>query len=256
MQCCLQSEGLIKHVGLSEVTPSELRRFHAITPVTAVQIEWSIGTRDAEDAGRRAPRLCIGNTHFIASCSHPLRAGTRHRHRRLLPPLPRAADRSHRPVRSARHRQAQHQPQVHRGQLRGKHGRLRGAPCRDGRCVFVFSSAVIAVARAHAAQGSKAALPRSCAWRGCTRRAQMCSPFLVRNPFQDFLRQAKPLPSHCHPRALYSFTTHRTWRPLPSPCRRRRSCSCGAASAFSRDFATLPTRRARPSTLDCESSAR
>jgi aryl-alcohol dehydrogenase-like predicted oxidoreductase len=51
MSWMLQSEGLIKHVGLSEVTPSEIRRFHAITPVTAIQIEWSIGTRDAEESG-------------------------------------------------------------------------------------------------------------------------------------------------------------------------------------------------------------
>jgi aryl-alcohol dehydrogenase-like predicted oxidoreductase len=50
----LQSEGLIKHVGLSEVTASELTRFHAITAVTAIQMEWSIGTRDVEEAGRQA----------------------------------------------------------------------------------------------------------------------------------------------------------------------------------------------------------
>ena len=50
--CRLQSEGLIKHVGLSEVTASELTRFHAITAVTAIQMEWSIGTRDVEEAGQ------------------------------------------------------------------------------------------------------------------------------------------------------------------------------------------------------------
>ena len=49
--CHLQSEGLIKHVGLSEVTAQELRTFHSITPVTAIQMEWSIGTRDVEDTG-------------------------------------------------------------------------------------------------------------------------------------------------------------------------------------------------------------
>jgi aryl-alcohol dehydrogenase-like predicted oxidoreductase len=61
----VQSEGLIKYVGLSEVTPSELRRFHSITPVTAIQIEWSIGTRDVEDAGHFAARSC-------RRCSHSL----------------------------------------------------------------------------------------------------------------------------------------------------------------------------------------
>merc|ERR1712217_955502 len=38
----------IKYVGLSECTADELRRAHAVLPVTAIQIEWSIATRDAE----------------------------------------------------------------------------------------------------------------------------------------------------------------------------------------------------------------
>lgn len=35
------SEGKIKHIGLSEVTASTLRRAHAVHPITALQIEYS-----------------------------------------------------------------------------------------------------------------------------------------------------------------------------------------------------------------------
>jgi len=38
----LIEEGKIKYIGLSECTPSELERAHAIHPITAVQIEWSL----------------------------------------------------------------------------------------------------------------------------------------------------------------------------------------------------------------------
>ena len=44
----LHAEGLIKYAGFSEITGDELRRAHAIFPVTAVQQEWSIVTRDLE----------------------------------------------------------------------------------------------------------------------------------------------------------------------------------------------------------------
>ena len=46
----LVEEGKIKYIGLSEVTPQELRRAHAVYPVTAIQMEWSLQTRDIEDA--------------------------------------------------------------------------------------------------------------------------------------------------------------------------------------------------------------
>eukprot|EP00744_Colponema_vietnamica_P013886 GILI01019465.1.p1 GENE.GILI01019465.1~~GILI01019465.1.p1 ORF type:complete len:359 (+),score=69.05 GILI01019465.1:53-1078(+) len=45
----LVEEGKIRYIGLSECTPAELRRAHAIHPVTAVQMEWSVQTRDIED---------------------------------------------------------------------------------------------------------------------------------------------------------------------------------------------------------------
>lgn len=46
----LIDEGKIKYIGLSECTPSELERANAIHPITAIQMEWSLQTRDIEDA--------------------------------------------------------------------------------------------------------------------------------------------------------------------------------------------------------------
>ncbi|KAI3798215.1 hypothetical protein L1987_33486 [Smallanthus sonchifolius] len=45
----LVEEGKIKYVGLSEATPSTIRRAHAIHPITAVQLEWSLWTRVHEE---------------------------------------------------------------------------------------------------------------------------------------------------------------------------------------------------------------
>jgi aryl-alcohol dehydrogenase-like predicted oxidoreductase len=42
--------GKVKHFGLSEAGPRTIRRAHAIQPVTAVQNEYSLWTRDAEPA--------------------------------------------------------------------------------------------------------------------------------------------------------------------------------------------------------------
>jgi aryl-alcohol dehydrogenase-like predicted oxidoreductase len=44
----LVEEGKIRYIGLSEVSASELRRAHAIYPVSAIQMEWSLQTRDIE----------------------------------------------------------------------------------------------------------------------------------------------------------------------------------------------------------------
>ncbi|MFJ6566509.1 aldo/keto reductase [Streptomyces sp. NPDC091292] len=40
--------GKVKHLGLSEVTGSELRAAHAVHPIAAVQSEWSLFSRDIE----------------------------------------------------------------------------------------------------------------------------------------------------------------------------------------------------------------
>ncbi|ERN19631.1 hypothetical protein AMTR_s00062p00144950 [Amborella trichopoda] len=45
----LVEEGKIKYIGLSEASASTIRRAHAVHPITAVQIEWSLWTRDVED---------------------------------------------------------------------------------------------------------------------------------------------------------------------------------------------------------------
>ncbi|KAH6558270.1 hypothetical protein KP509_1Z071200 [Ceratopteris richardii] len=45
----LVEEGKIKYVGLSEANPDTIRRAHAVHPLSAVQIEWSLWTRDVEE---------------------------------------------------------------------------------------------------------------------------------------------------------------------------------------------------------------
>ncbi|MEW2163901.1 aldo/keto reductase [Streptomyces sp. NPDC007084] len=44
----LVREGKVKHLGLSEVTGGELRTAHEVHPITAVQSEWSLFSRDIE----------------------------------------------------------------------------------------------------------------------------------------------------------------------------------------------------------------
>ncbi|WP_406475906.1 aldo/keto reductase [Streptomyces platensis] len=45
----LVAEGKVKYLGLSEVTGGELRAAQAVHPITAVQSEWSLFSRDIED---------------------------------------------------------------------------------------------------------------------------------------------------------------------------------------------------------------
>lgn len=45
----LVEEEKIKYIGLSEASPDTIRRAHAVHPITAVQIEWSLWTRDIEE---------------------------------------------------------------------------------------------------------------------------------------------------------------------------------------------------------------
>jgi aryl-alcohol dehydrogenase-like predicted oxidoreductase len=44
----LVAEGKIRHVGLSEAGPGTIRRAHAVHPITALQSEYSLWTRDCE----------------------------------------------------------------------------------------------------------------------------------------------------------------------------------------------------------------
>ncbi|KAE9452881.1 hypothetical protein C3L33_15221, partial [Rhododendron williamsianum] len=45
----LVEEGKIKYVGLSEASPATIRRAHAVHPITAIQLEWSLWSRDVEE---------------------------------------------------------------------------------------------------------------------------------------------------------------------------------------------------------------
>ncbi|PWA69224.1 Aldo/keto reductase [Artemisia annua] len=45
----LVEEGKVKYIGLSEACASTIRRAHAVHPITAVQNEWSLWSRDLED---------------------------------------------------------------------------------------------------------------------------------------------------------------------------------------------------------------
>ncbi|XP_028216808.1 probable aldo-keto reductase 1 [Glycine soja] len=44
----LVQEGKIRYIGLSEASLDTIRRAHAVYPITAVQMEWSLWTREIE----------------------------------------------------------------------------------------------------------------------------------------------------------------------------------------------------------------
>jgi aryl-alcohol dehydrogenase-like predicted oxidoreductase len=56
----LVQEGKVAHLGLSEVDESLLRRAHAVHPITAVQSEYSLWTRDPEAIAPAMKELGIG----------------------------------------------------------------------------------------------------------------------------------------------------------------------------------------------------
>ena len=47
----LVEAGKVRYLGLSEAAPDTIRRAHAVHPITALQTEWSLWTRDVEDDG-------------------------------------------------------------------------------------------------------------------------------------------------------------------------------------------------------------
>ena len=60
----LVAAGKVRHLGLSEASPDTIRRAHAVHPITALQSEYSLWTRDPEDGVLAATReLGIG---FVA----------------------------------------------------------------------------------------------------------------------------------------------------------------------------------------------
>ncbi|KQS71129.1 aldo/keto reductase [Modestobacter sp. Leaf380] len=47
----LVAAGKVRHLGISEAAPDTIRTAHAVHPVTALQTEWSLWTRDVEEDG-------------------------------------------------------------------------------------------------------------------------------------------------------------------------------------------------------------
>ncbi|XP_011004263.1 PREDICTED: probable aldo-keto reductase 1 [Populus euphratica] len=45
----LVEEGKVKYIGLSEASPETIKRAHAVHPISAVQMEWSLWSRDIEE---------------------------------------------------------------------------------------------------------------------------------------------------------------------------------------------------------------
>ncbi len=45
----LVAAGKVRHLGISEAAPATIRRAHAVHPITALQTEWSLWTRDPEE---------------------------------------------------------------------------------------------------------------------------------------------------------------------------------------------------------------
>ncbi|GJN20674.1 hypothetical protein PR202_gb08077 [Eleusine coracana subsp. coracana] len=63
----LVREGKVKYVGLSEASPDTIRRAHAVHPITAVQLEWSLWTRDIEEDVISVCRFIHPLTHIVIS---------------------------------------------------------------------------------------------------------------------------------------------------------------------------------------------
>lgn len=58
----LVEEGKIKYIGLCEASPDTIRRAHAVHPISAVQMEWSMWTRDIEDEIIPLCRFLLSNS--------------------------------------------------------------------------------------------------------------------------------------------------------------------------------------------------
>jgi aryl-alcohol dehydrogenase-like predicted oxidoreductase len=56
----LVETGKVRHLGISEAAPATIRRAHAVHPLTAVQTEWSLWTRDPEENGVLATARELG----------------------------------------------------------------------------------------------------------------------------------------------------------------------------------------------------
>ncbi|GAB4844031.1 hypothetical protein Ancab_013995 [Ancistrocladus abbreviatus] len=89
----LVEEGKVMYVGLSEACASTIRRAHAVHPLTAVQIEWSLWSRDVEEEIVPTCReLGIGvvaysplGSGFFGSGPKVIKSFTENDYRKLLP---------------------------------------------------------------------------------------------------------------------------------------------------------------------------
>ena len=63
-------EGKVKYLGLSEASPAEIRAAHAIHPISAIQLELSLWTRDAQAWQAQAPaHACMLLSHVASALS-------------------------------------------------------------------------------------------------------------------------------------------------------------------------------------------
>src|SRR5918994_159799 len=115
----LVAEGKVLHIGLSEASPATIRSAHAVHPVSALQTEYSLWTRDPES--ELLPLLRELGIGFVP----------------YSPLGPRLPHRRH-PLRRRLHRRrlAQEQPVLHRRELPAQpaHRRRSGGRRRRGRC--------------------------------------------------------------------------------------------------------------------------
>ena len=171
----LVKEGKVRHIGLSEAAPETLRRAHAVHPITALQTEYSLWTRDVEaEILPTCRELGVGFVRLLAARPR-LPVGTlqvtRRPRRGRLPP-PRAAL----PGRGARA-----EPEARR--------QGRGAGRREG---------------LHARASSRS--------RGCSRRATTSSRSPGRSAASTWKRTS-PRPTSSCPRTTSRASTRRCRRP-------------------------------------------
>ena len=89
----LIQEGKIRHIGLSEATPKDIRKAHAVHPISALQTEYSLWNRDPEgeifsvcqELGIGFVAYCPVGRGFLAGKFRALEALHAHDARRALP---------------------------------------------------------------------------------------------------------------------------------------------------------------------------
>lgn len=65
----LVEEGKVKYIGLSEANVDTIKRAHSVHPITAVQLEYSLWSRDIEDEIVPLCRYTDTNM-LLADCRH------------------------------------------------------------------------------------------------------------------------------------------------------------------------------------------